>query len=50
MELPQGQDCRIVIYTNGNIKIKENLGNIFNRCQNTVENYHIVFSPLIKTL
>jgi len=50
MELPQGKDCRIVIYTDGDIKNRVNWDKCFEWFLEMTESFHKVFSPRVKQL
>jgi len=49
-ELPDGQDSRIALYTEGDISNKENWEEYFNWFENHAEKFHKVFSKRIKNL
>jgi len=49
-ELPEGQDSRIILYTEGDIKNKERWEEYFSWCKNYAEKFHRVFSKRIKNL
>ena len=50
MELPQGKDCRIIIYTDGDIRDRENWNKCFEWFLEMTESFHKVFSPIVKQL
>ena len=50
MELPQGKDCRIILYTDGDIKNRDNWDKCFNWFLEMTESFHKVFSPRVKQL
>ena len=50
MELPQGKDCRIIIYTDGDIRDRENWNKCFEWFLEMTESFHKVFSPRVKQL
>ena len=49
-ELPQGKHCRIVIYTDGDIKNRDNWDKYFDWFLEKTEIFHKVFSPRVKQL
>ncbi|MBC8214207.1 MAG: DUF4268 domain-containing protein [Candidatus Marinimicrobia bacterium] len=49
-ELPQGQDCRIIYYTDGDIRDRENWEKSFEWMKDKTESFHKVFSPRVKQL
>ena len=49
-ELPDGQDCRIVIFTDGDIRNKENWQEYLKWFWEHAEKFHKVFSERIKKL
>ena len=50
MDLPDGQDCRIKISTNGNTKNQSEWPQLHEWLKEKPENFYRVFSPIIKTL
>ena len=50
MELPQGKDCRIIIYTDGDIRDRENWDKCFEWMQDKTEALHKTFSQRVKQL
>jgi len=49
-ELPEGQDCRIIKYRNGNSKNKNQWAELNQWLKETAELFYTVFSPRIKNL
>jgi hypothetical protein len=49
-ELPEGQDCRIILYGDGDIRDKEKWGEYFAWFQEHAERFHQVFSKRVKEL
>ena len=50
MELPEKKDCRIVIFTDGDIKDRDNWDKCFEWFLEMSETFHKVFSPRVKKL
>ena len=50
MELPQGKDSRIIIYTDGDIRDRDNWNKCFEWFLEMTESFHKVFSPRVKEL
>ena len=50
MELPQGKDSRIIIYTDGDIRDRDNWNKCFEWFLEMTESFHKVFSPRVKQL
>jgi len=49
-ELPEGQDCRIRYFTDGDIRDRENWNRCFDWMKDKTETLHKVFSPRVKQL
>ena len=49
-ELPEGQDSRIIVYTDGDIRDRENWDKCFEWMKENSESFHKVFSPRVKQL
>jgi len=49
-ELPEGQDCRIIQYRDGDSKSKPSWPELHQWLKDRSESFHKVFSPLIKSL
>jgi len=49
-ELPEGQDCRIILYRNGNSKNKKQWSELHDWMKENAEKFYDTFSPIIKKL
>ncbi len=49
-ELSEGQDCRIILYSEGDIRDKSKWGDYFQGFQEHAEKFHAAFSDRIKRL
>jgi hypothetical protein len=49
-ELPKGQDCRIILYKNGNIHNRDEWNEYFQWYQTNAEKFHKAFSKRVKSL